>query len=56
MRYIRELVDPFAWVANVRSALDYIEGEPNVDPARIGLWATSFGGGVAVYQAATTTG
>ncbi|TQC43192.1 hypothetical protein EEB14_44490 [Rhodococcus sp. WS4] len=52
VRYIRDLVDPYAWVSNVRSALDYIEGEPNVDPDRIGLWATSFGGGVAVYQAA----
>ena len=52
VRYIRDLVDPDAWVSNVRAALDYIEGEPNVDPARIGLWGTSFGGGVAVYQAA----
>ena len=39
-------------MANVRSALDYIEGEPNVDAARIGLWGTSFGGGIAVYHAA----
>ncbi|MBJ8345652.1 alpha/beta hydrolase [Antrihabitans sp. YC2-6] len=52
VRFIRDLVDPFAWATNVRAAVDYIEGEPNVDPARIGLWATSFGGGVAVYQAA----
>ncbi|MCX4705448.1 alpha/beta hydrolase [Streptomyces sp. NBC_01373] len=52
VRFIRELVDPFAWTVNLRSALDYIEGEPNVDPARIGLWATSFGGGVAVHLAA----
>lgn len=52
VRFIRELVDPFAWAAGLRSALDYIEGEPNVDPARIGLWATSFGGGIAVHQAA----
>ncbi|ULR48524.1 alpha/beta hydrolase [Streptomyces deccanensis] len=52
VRFIRDLVDPFAWAANLRAALDYIEGEPNVDPARIGLWGTSLGGGIAVYQAA----
>ena len=52
VRYIRELVDPFAWITNLRAAIDFLEGEPNVDPARIGLWATSFSGGIAVYQAA----
>ncbi|MDX3457118.1 dienelactone hydrolase family protein [Streptomyces sp. ME02-8801-2C] len=52
VRFIRDLVDPFAWTANLRAALDYIEGEPNVDPARIGLWGTSFGGGIAVHLAA----
>lgn len=52
VRAIRDLVDPFAWIAGVRSALDYLEGETGVDPARMGLWATSFGGGVAVYQTA----
>lgn len=52
VRPIRELVDPFAWIAGVRAALDYIEGEPNVDTGRIGLWATSFGGGIAVHHAA----
>lgn len=52
IRFIRDLVDPFAWVTNLRAALDYIEGEPDVDPYRIGLWGTSFGGGVAVHLAA----
>ncbi|MEU1443994.1 alpha/beta hydrolase [Streptomyces mirabilis] len=52
VRFIRDLVDPFAWAANLRAALDYIEGEPNVDPTRIGLWGTSFGGGIAVHLAA----
>jgi acetyl esterase/lipase len=52
VRFIRDLVDPFAWTANLRAALDYIEGEPGVDPARIGLWGTSFGGGIAVHLAA----
>jgi pimeloyl-ACP methyl ester carboxylesterase len=53
VRFIRDLVDPFAWTANLRAALDYIEGEPNVDPARIGLWGTSFGGGIGVHLAAS---
>jgi dienelactone hydrolase len=52
VRFIRDLVDPFAWAANLRAALDYVEGEPGVDPARIGLWGTSLGGGIAVHQAA----
>jgi hypothetical protein len=52
VREIRDLVDPFAWIAGTRSALDFLEGEPGVDPDRIGLWATSFGGGVAVHQTA----
>ncbi len=52
VRFIRELVDPFAWTAGMRAAVDFIEGEPNVDPDRIGLWATSFGGGIAVQVAA----
>jgi dienelactone hydrolase len=52
VRFIRDLVDPFAWVTNLRAAVDYIEGEPDVDPDRIGLWGTSFGGGVAVHLAA----
>lgn len=52
VRLIRDLVDPVSWASNLRSALDYMEGEPDVDRDRIGLWATSFGGGVAVYQAA----
>lgn len=52
VRYVRDLVDPFDWASNLRSALDYVEGEANVDPRRIGVWATSFGGGIAVYHAA----
>lgn len=52
VRFVREMVDPIEWIQNYRSAVDYIEGEPNVDPDRIGAWGTSFGGGIAVHQAA----
>ncbi|MDM0085453.1 dienelactone hydrolase family protein [Variovorax sp. J31P179] len=52
VRVVREVVDPIEWLQNYRSAVDYIEGEPNVDPNRIGAWGTSFGGGIAVHNAA----
>jgi len=52
VRCIRELLDPLEWIQNYRCAVDYIEGEPNVDPNRIGAWGTSFGGGVAMHNAA----
>ncbi|MEO1078556.1 MAG: prolyl oligopeptidase family serine peptidase [Pseudomonadota bacterium] len=52
VREIRNLLDPLEWVDSYRSALDYLEGESNVDTDRIGAWGTSFGGGTALYTAA----
>ena len=49
---IRELVDPFDQTEDIISCLDFLTGEPGVDPARIGLWGTSFGGGHVAYVAA----
>lgn len=51
VRMARELMDPLDWVDCYRSVLDYLEGEPGVDPQRIGAWGTSFGGGTALYAA-----
>ena len=34
---------------DIRAAISYIAGEPGVDPARIGLWGTSYGGGLVVW-------
>jgi dipeptidyl aminopeptidase/acylaminoacyl peptidase len=51
VQVIRDLVDPFDWAWDVRHCLDYLEGEPGVDTSRIGLWGTSFGGGVALWTA-----
>ena len=48
-----ELLDPMEWVDCYRSATDYLEGEPNIDPERMGAWGTSFGGGTALYSTAT---
>lgn len=53
VKMVRELIDPLEWVDSYRSALDYLEGEPNIDAERLGAWGTSFGGGVALYTAAT---
>jgi dienelactone hydrolase len=49
---IRELVDPFDQTEDIISCINFISGELGVDPDRIGLWGTSFGGGHVVYVAA----
>jgi len=49
---IREVVDPFDQTEDIIHCIDLISGEPSVDPDRIGLWGTSFGGGHVVYVAA----
>ncbi len=53
VRFAREVVDPLAWLEDFRAALDYIEGEPHVDTERIGIWGTSYGGGMVISTAAT---
>jgi dienelactone hydrolase len=49
---IRELVDPFDQTEDIIHCIEFLSGEPGVDPNRIGLWGTSFGGGHVVYVAA----
>ena len=34
---------------DIRAAVSYIVGEPGVDAERIGLWGTSYGGGLVVW-------
>ncbi len=51
-RAVREIVDPFDQIRDITNCLDYLESDPNVDPERIGLWGTSYGGGHVVYMAA----
>jgi len=36
---------------DVRAAISYILGEPGVDSERIGLWGTSYGGGIVIWSA-----
>jgi hypothetical protein len=49
---IRELVDPKDQTEDIINCVHFMSGESMVDPERIGLWGTSFGGGHVVYVAA----
>jgi dipeptidyl aminopeptidase/acylaminoacyl peptidase len=43
---------PLEQIDDIRNAISFFETLPQVDPERIGLWGTSFGGGHAPYAAA----
>jgi hypothetical protein len=49
---VREVVDPLDQAADWFSAINWAHGEPDVDTDRIGLWGSSFSGGLVVYVAA----
>jgi dipeptidyl aminopeptidase/acylaminoacyl peptidase len=49
---IRQVVDPLDEGFDIVHALDFMQGEPMVDADRIGLWGTSYGGGLVVWTAA----
>ena len=42
---------PLEQIDDIRNAITYLQGTPGVDPERIGVWGTSFGGGHAPYVA-----
>ncbi len=48
---LREILDPLAEVEDLSSVIHWVQAEPLSDSSRIGLWGTSFGGGVAAYAA-----
>ncbi len=52
VQLIREVVDPLDEAEDIRAVLDYLDGEANVDVHRIGLWGTSYGGGLVTWTAA----
>ena len=52
VKMIRTVVDPISEAQDIRSAINFIVGEPGVDPNRIGLWGTSYGGGLVCWTAA----
>ena len=37
--------------ADIRAAISFVTGEPNVDQERIGLWGSSYGGGLVTWVA-----
>ena len=51
VRFAKTVIDPLEWLQTFRVAVDYIDGDDNVDTSRIGAWGTSFGGGVALSSA-----
>jgi dienelactone hydrolase len=53
VREIREVVDPWSQLEDLRAALAFLASEPDVDPGRIGIWGTSYGGGHAMTLAAS---
>jgi dienelactone hydrolase len=61
VRYTRKKADviikrtrliPLKQVDDVRNAMSYLQGEPGVDPERIGLWGSSSAAGNAIVVAA----
>src|SRR5580765_1109449 len=43
---------PLKQVEDYRNAISFLQGEPGVDPDRIGVWGSSFAGGNSVVTAA----
>lgn len=52
MRELREVVDPLDQALDIQNVIHWAMGEPAVDKTRLGLWGTSFSGGLIVYVAA----
>jgi uncharacterized protein len=50
---VREVVDPLDQNRDIHNAIDFLLSEPVVDPDRLGLWGSSFGGGHVVHVAGT---
>jgi len=53
VRIRRKRLLPVDQVLDIRNAVAYLQGEPGVDPARVGIWGTDMGGGHVVVAAAT---
>lgn len=50
-RAVRWQMDFADQVMDIRAAISFIAGEPNVDAERIGIWGTSYGGGLVTWTA-----
>jgi dienelactone hydrolase len=49
---VREVVDPLDQANDLQNVIHWVQGEPQCDTDRIGLWGSSFSGGNVVYAAA----
>lgn len=49
----RQDIDPWQQIGDWRRAISYLETRPKVDPARLGIWGTSYAGGHALVLGAT---
>jgi uncharacterized protein len=52
---IKRRLIPLEQIDDIRNAISFFETLPEVDPERVGLWGTSFGGANAPYTAAVDT-
>lgn len=48
---LREILDPLAEVDDLSNVIHWLQAEPLSDTGRVGVWGTSFGGGIAAYVA-----
>lgn len=55
VRIQRKRLIPPQQVLDIRNALYYLQGEPGIDRARVGVWGVDMAGGHAVVIAATDT-
>lgn len=53
VRIRRKRLIPDAQILDIRNAVSYLQGEPGVDRARIGVWGADLAGGHAIVTAAT---
>jgi hypothetical protein len=52
VKEIREVVDPLDQTTDLLNVIHWVQGEPQCDTGRIGLWGSSYSGGHVVYAAA----
>jgi dienelactone hydrolase len=52
VKEVREVVDPIDQTTDILNAINWVAGEKQCDPERIGLWGSSYSGGHVVYVAA----
>jgi dienelactone hydrolase len=52
VKEVREVVDPIDQTTDILNAISWVAGDKQCDPARIGIWGSSFSGGHVVYVAA----